>query len=83
MRKPVYECQIHGQYVQCLLWPQIAASLTVATPFSIKNTPIRTRLCLLRMGESAYKWKIAIKPKAPRTPSDRATTIGTPYLGRP
>lgn len=28
-------------------------------------------------------WKMAMRAKAPRTPSERAITTGTPYLGRP
>jgi hypothetical protein len=70
-------------HLQCFLWPQIAASLTVATPLSMKNTPIRVRPSLLTIGESAYMWNAAMRPKAPRTPSERAITTGTPYFGSP
>lgn len=68
---------------QCFLWPHTAASETVATPFRKKNIPIRIRAGLVRIGTRAYIWKMAMRAKAPRTPSDRAIATGTPYLGRP
>lgn len=68
---------------QCFLWPHIAASETVATPLKKKNTPIRIRADLVRIGARAYMWKRAIRLKAPKTPSDRAIITGTPYLGSP
>jgi hypothetical protein len=48
-----------------------------------KNTPIRIRADLVRIGARAYMWKRAIRLKAPKTPSDRAIITGTPYLGSP
>lgn len=68
---------------QCFLWLHIAASVTVAMPLKKKNKPMRISADLFKIGARAYMWKSAIRLKAPRTPSDRATTTGTPYFGRP
>ena len=70
-------------FIQCFLRPQTAASVTVAKPFNKKNDPIRMMPSLVRTGDIANMWKTAIRPKAPKTPSDRATTTGTPYFGSP
>jgi hypothetical protein len=61
----------------------MTASDTVASPLRKKNAPIRKSASLSRMGYRAYIWKTAMRLKAPKTPRERATTIGTPYFGRP
>ena len=79
----VWKIQANTAFTQCLLWPQIAASVTVAMPFRKKKAPIRKRPSPVSMGYRAYMWNRAIRMKAPRTPSERATTTGTPIFGRP
>lgn len=47
--------KVHAKTVlsQCLLCPQITASVTVATPFSKKNSPIRCRPSVFIIGLKA------------------------------
>jgi hypothetical protein len=79
----VSNAQANPALNQCLLWPHIAASETVAIPLKKKNSPMRMSADLPNIGARAYMWKIAIRVKAPKTPSERAITTGTPNLGRP
>jgi hypothetical protein len=81
--RQVSNTQANNAFSQCLLLPQIIASTTLPTPFKKKNRPMRISPSLRRIGWNAYTWNRPIRLKAPRMPTDRAITIGTPYLERP
>lgn len=52
-------------------------------PLRKKNVPIRIRASWSKIGYRAYIWKSPMSANAPNTPSDLATTNGTPYFGSP
>jgi len=79
----VSNIQASTAFIQCLFLPHTAASATVAMPFPTKNSPIRVKALLSRIGWRAYMWKTAMSANAPRTPKERATTTGTPCFGSP
>jgi hypothetical protein len=79
----VSNAQANRVFSLCFLLPHIIASITVATPFKMKNNPTRIRPSRERIGCNAYIWKMLMRPNAPMTPMGRAMTIGTPHFGSP
>jgi hypothetical protein len=80
--RQVSNTQANNAFSQCFLFPHITASTTLPTPFKKKNRPMRISPSLRRIGWKAYTWNRPIRLNAPRMPTDRATTMGTPYLER-